>query len=107
MLTLVADSSANQWPFTSFLQIFKQPIYTIIQNTYTLNFTKSKLSEWFDVSLCHVCIMCVSVHNVSISCDEREFLKFEIRKKRVVVWFSSLHDRVFDKRQKNKCFFSF
>ena len=51
--------------------------------------------------------MCVSVHNVSISCDEREFLKFEIRKKRVVVWFSSLHERVFDKRQKNKCFFSF
>ena len=71
MLALVADSSANQWAIHKFLQNFKQLIYTVIQNTYTLNFTKNKLSGLLDVSLYHVCLMCVRVHHVSISCDER------------------------------------
>ena len=61
--------------FTSFLQTFKQLINTVIQNTYTLNFTKSKLSGWLDVSLYHVCIMCVRVNFIPLTSTPLESME--------------------------------
>ena len=59
MLALVADSSANHWSFTSFLQTLKQ----LISEHLYFELHK-KQTKWMDVSLYHACTMCVRVHNV-------------------------------------------